>query len=155
MGMRNMANLIYIYFIVNRSRVLLWNLYRAIGYSELLSLSKKALTQALEDYPEARKQLEQEGKNRLGKGSSSNTNNIKEELEDQVATSPQISVLISQLKNFDSMMCKEKLAALTAEKEALKQELKTKTEELEEAQRLILEYTDNRTRLKWNIGCCF
>jgi len=102
----------------------------------------------LEDYPEARKQLEQEGKNRLGKGSSSNTNNIKEELEDQVATSPQISVLISQLKNFDSMMCKEKLAALTAEKEALKQELKTKTEELEEAQRLILEYTDNRTRLK-------
>ena len=46
------------------------------------------------------------------------------------------------------MMCKEKLAALTAEKEALKQELKTKTEELEEAQRLILEYTDNRTRLK-------
>ncbi|XP_063681761.1 cyclic nucleotide-gated channel rod photoreceptor subunit alpha-like isoform X2 [Bolinopsis microptera] len=121
---------------------------RAIGYSELLSLSKKALTQALEDYPEARKQLEQEGKNRLGKGSSSNSNNVKEELEDQVATSPQISALISQLKNFDSMMCKEKLAALTAEKEALKQELKTKTEELEEAQRLILEYTDNRTRLK-------
>lgn len=53
------------------------NPYRAIGYSELLSLSKKALTQALEDYPEARKQLEQEGKNRLGKGSSTNSNNVK------------------------------------------------------------------------------
>lgn len=45
-------------------------------------------------------------------------------------------------------MYKEKMAALTAEKEALQLELETKTKELEEAQRLILEYTDNRTRLK-------
>ncbi|KAL5253728.1 hypothetical protein ACHWQZ_G013486 [Mnemiopsis leidyi] len=121
---------------------------RAIGYSELLSLSKKALTQALEDYPEARKQLEQEGKNRLGKGSSTNSNNVKEESEDVATGSPQINELLSQLKNFDSLMYKEKMAALTAEKEALQLELETKTKELEEAQRLILEYTDNRTRLK-------
>ena len=46
-------------------------------------------------------------------------------------------------------MCKEKLAALTAEKDALQLELDNKTKELEEAQRLILEYSGNRTRLKW------
>ena len=45
-------------------------------------------------------------------------------------------------------MYKEKMAALTAEKDALQLELETKTKELEEAQRLLLEYTDNRTRLK-------
>jgi len=130
---------------------------RSIGYSELLSLSKKALTQALEDYPEARKQLEAEGKNRLGKGQSKQMphkyqkeGDSESDGEDKGGEAPDdksIKKLLHELKAFDSLKHKNTVKELEEEKENLQAKLDKKMAELEEANRLIRQFAGSKQEI--------
>ncbi|PFX23116.1 Cyclic nucleotide-gated cation channel alpha-3 [Stylophora pistillata] len=116
---------------------------RSVGYSELLCLSQKDLMEAIEEYPEAKKVLESQGRDRLQRTRSNNNLSIphpdseREQFRNlEFNFAREISIvkeLLEEIKENKNEFCKdEPVRSLREECLNLRIQIETQMEEIEE-----------------------